>query len=764
MTNGEYQKKVQNPWQVFQEIKEERKKSKICSFTGRGPADYDKPPEKTGENLKNAEIELLVKLNGNTKGYTKEKASKNDSFATDKNSYKFNKKYTQEEDHSNEGSNFPKCYNMNNKYADFTEKRYFWSPGNIKRHDGDMDFEIKFPNHYGAQRSKTKAEFSASHLSESESMASVHDMHLEDKFDVAVPSVGQMTKTDVIRKDLNTNWAPEREKLPQHTYMKNYQGYHGMLNQIPNDFVEDIGSCVDGNRCTAIDCHCRYNQWSPFLSPIGKFNGDLRGQFEISSFDDHSNRRFVTSGLYRSPPSSGSYATSEEFEVVHWDSNVDSAFHDAHSIIGPAENKTNTADNKRESFNTAPNTPELDFAHFDGWHTAPNSPAQDADVYYFVDGQNDFDLTHSSHHKDEQNGDENMQVSYECRAVASDTQFRPDQDSHHRNPKQSVSESTLNTFTKDLLAALPRSEADKDFMPDSKPEATANDEKGGATECVPIKPPLSYFDEKPIIYSADAVEYLVDSETGEAKTCGKGSFGQVYNARFSDPSLYHIPIVVKEFDEEFTNKKEILQEAQRLMFLQDTGYVPICYGMIELSTTDRRSYGIIQEFVGDGTTLEQILWERIKMPIYCWLTIALQCCDGLARFHDKGILLNDIKSNNIITIFYGNGYVCIKYIDFGLATDMRGRSYRNTKSLDEFIYLAPEVRLGHQRTNVASDIFSLGYMLQQIHHFANVKELKFVANLCMNENPHCRIPVKAAVGVIEEQLEGLEFFNDTITD
>ena len=570
----------------------------------------------------------------------------------------------------------------------------------------------------------------------------------------------QMKRADVFSTDRNTNWTPTSESVERHQPYPT-KNYHEVSREIPYSF-EDVGSCVDGLLCNAEDCSCKRGHWSPYFSPLAKY-GLQDGIFEASVFDNLSNRRFVGAGRYRSPSSTESDPISDDFEVVKWNSKENLDFHD--ELSSNCKSRNYATNNKRDSFNTAPNSPELDLSHLDGWHTAPNTPRDDPDGFCMIDPQEDFEMSVSRNQPC--NGhDHKLVLSDECRAVASDTQVAKCPTNHNRNSKQSASETTLDTFTKDLLANLPRStKTGHDILTHPKTETNPTDasktsiRKTGATENVPTKAPVRLFNETPIIYSGEAVEYSIDSVTEKARTCGKGSFGQVYIARFSDQSLYHIPIVVKEFDKEFTSKKEILLEAQRLMYLQDTGYVPICYGMIELSAKDKRSFGIIQEFVGDGTTLEQILWDRMKMPVYNWLTIALQCCDGLARFHDKGILLNDIKSNNIIVIFYGNGYVCIKYIDFGLATDMRGRNYRNTKSLEDFVYIAPEVRLGRSRTNVASDIFSLGYMLDQIYQFADVAELKFVADLCMNDNPHCRIPVKAAVSVIEEQMEGLEIFH-----
>ena len=660
-------------------------------------------------------------------------------------------------------SNSSGCCNRNNKNVGMSLSLQFHSPE--KQSDDRMEYEIHLANMQGISPSETEASHSYDRLTANRPQG--HFQRLQEGCSRNA-SESHESQSNVFTKDLNTNWTPTFESSNGHQVCptKNYHAFQVVSNEVPLDDQcdQEVGSCVDRMWCNAIDCDCRNNQWSPFLSPFARRY--QKDSFELPiAYDNSGKRRLVDNGPYISPPGLESgLPKSEDFEVLSWDSTAESDFRATYTTFGG--NKTNKDESKTEAFNTAPNTPELDLSHLDGWHTAPNTPVTDINDFCIVDPEDVFVNMSGPASPSDQKEKQNIQLVELCRATISDSQVGNHSDSKKEKSKQSISESALNTFTSDMLADLPRCNTDEPKVEHTKLNIVPNDlKKTYATESVPINPPIRSLDESPIIYSADTVEYLVDSETGNAKTCGKGSFGQVYNARFSDPSLYHIPIVVKEFDEEFTNKKEILLEAQRLMYLQDTGYVPICYGMIELTTTDRRSYGIIQEYVGDGTTLEQILWERMKMPSYNWLTIALQCCDGLARFHDKGILLNDIKSNNIIVIFYGNGYVCIKYIDFGLASDMRGRSYKNTKSLEEFVYLAPEVRIGHSRTTVASDIFSLGYMIDQIQKYADVCELKFVVGLCMNENPHCRIPVKAAVRVIEEQMEGLDLFNnDNISD
>ena len=665
------------------------------------------------------------------------------------------------------------CYNTNNKYANMNLQ--FQSPN--RQCGDDMEYDTGFDGQSGTHRAGA-----TSSRHRYDSIPDSAPMKCFQRINESSSSIFSDMSDDQLRnrnmKNLNTNWTPTFEQKPHFCAPIN-DSTSTICNTVSRKVQlnnGNIGSCVDRMWCNAIDCGCNKNQWSPFLSPFTSKN--LKEPFdETLAYDVSYNNWFIDSGPYISPSSLEREQKLEDFEVVCWDSQTDSDYQNYHTQSDGTKNgtKNRAEEGNSEAFNTAPNTPELDLSHLDGWHTAPNTPENDSTDFciinlpeeMFVDdtstNRQEDTLTNRQEDTSPNRQEEDIQTQFAelCRATTSDSQVGNNSDCRRKKSKISTSESALDSFTTGMLADLPKCDTEQINLEKTKLETISNEiRKKYPIEPKPINAPFRLFDEIPIIYSADTVEYLVDTDTGNARTCGKGSFGQVYNARFSDPALYHIPIVVKEFDEEFTNKKEILLEAQRLMYLQDTGYVPICYGMIELDHENRRSYGIIQEYVGDGTTLEQILWERMQMPLYNWLTIALQCCDGLARFHDKGILLNDIKSNNIIIIFYGNGYVCIKYIDFGLATDMRGRSYRNTKSLEEFVYIAPEVRIGRSRTTVASDIFSLGYMLDQIKQYADVCELKFVIELCMQDKAHCRIPVKAAIRLIEEQMEGLNMFND----
>ena len=80
--------------------------------------------------------------------------------------------------------------------------------------------------------------------------------------------------------------------------------------------------------------------------------------------------------------------------------------------------------------------------------------------------------------------------------------------------------------------------------------------------------------------------------------------------------------------------------------------------------------------------------------------------------HDKGILHNDIKSDNILVDLRPND-VRIYFIDFGQATFRSGGILHFDEGDDSEDYLAPEVCSG-LKSSPESDIYSLGVIFCDI--------------------------------------------------
>ena len=448
------------------------------------------------------------------------------------------------------------------------------------------------------------------------------------------------------------------------------------------------------------------------------------------------------------------------FELLEWEGDNQSV-QDATKVVDDTDNTSPkeieaeiSQTNDRVHTTVDPSSIETQAVANEGFCTAPSSPGSMTHDYYVVDNNYDVsnDQTTTGSYHAEKNIDgsaetdklTNAQRCEDSNTVNISTETNTNEVCQSIDPVVTLGDATECEESAEIACHI---ENNEQRNTNNYYYAPANSQSWVRNSRILVLDTPPFIPVKSINYEGDPV-------SGEAEVVGRGSFGIVYKARFSDPMFAHLPVVVKEFDEEFSNAKEIIQEAQRLFYLQDTGYVPVCYGLLCYGPVNHQKFGIVQELVGTGLTLEQMLWDRYELPITFWFEIALQSCDGLAAFHDKGILLNDIKTNNII-LELGRKSLRIRYIDFGLATDMRGKRYKNTKSLEDFLYLAPEVRVHGGITTIASDVFSLGFMIQQIKKYSGLYELSTVAGLCMDVDPTMRIPVRGASSLIRDQMIGL---------
>lgn len=88
-------------------------------------------------------------------------------------------------------------------------------------------------------------------------------------------------------------------------------------------------------------------------------------------------------------------------------------------------------------------------------------------------------------------------------------------------------------------------------------------------------------------------------------------------------------------------------------------------------------------------------------------------------------------------LFLTAGRKIIRYIDVGMATYKQGLTFQLPQDqMSKYNFLAPEVREG-ARTTTRSDIYSLGYMLEQMCRMADstLGGLRKLVARCMEKNP-----------------------------
>lgn len=117
----------------------------------------------------------------------------------------------------------------------------------------------------------------------------------------------------------------------------------------------------------------------------------------------------------------------------------------------------------------------------------------------------------------------------------------------------------------------------------------------------------------------------------------------------------------------------------------------------------KQNFFISYEFL-DGKTLKDFLDERGKLSPTEAINYMLQILDATKHIHNRDVIHNDLKPDNISMFYDGN----IKILDFGIATHI-GEEI-DQKANASIAYAAPEV-LRNKQFSVQSDIYSLGIIL-----------------------------------------------------
>ncbi len=117
-----------------------------------------------------------------------------------------------------------------------------------------------------------------------------------------------------------------------------------------------------------------------------------------------------------------------------------------------------------------------------------------------------------------------------------------------------------------------------------------------------------------------------------------------------------------------------------------------------------------------GKTSQDVLTAHGQMPLETVVDIFIQCADGLAHAHEKGVYHRDIKPSNIVLLQEENiGPGSIRILDFGIAkiASNSTQTQELTKTgmvIGSPLYMSPEQSIG-KRMDARTDIYSLGCVL-----------------------------------------------------
>lgn len=195
---------------------------------------------------------------------------------------------------------------------------------------------------------------------------------------------------------------------------------------------------------------------------------------------------------------------------------------------------------------------------------------------------------------------------------------------------------------------------------------------------------------------------------------GKGAMGMVFKARqrvidrFVALKVLHPHLLSKEI-----NKKRFEFEARAASSLQHPNLIIIH----DFGTSPRGRPFLVMDYI-EGPSLQEVLTEQRCLSMEAFLSVFVQCCQGLSHAHKRGVVHRDLKPSNI-RLAAGDkpNEVIVKVLDFGIAkvASREGEDQRLTRTGDIIgspLYMSPEQCRG-ESLDGRSDIYSLGCMMYQ---------------------------------------------------
>jgi len=204
---------------------------------------------------------------------------------------------------------------------------------------------------------------------------------------------------------------------------------------------------------------------------------------------------------------------------------------------------------------------------------------------------------------------------------------------------------------------------------------------------------------------------------------GQGGFASIYEAK---DILLNRRVAIKELSLEKgadeKNLKRFVQEA-RATALDHPNVVTI-YG---LRMHEKRFY-MIMEYLSGGT-LRELVDTHGKLPVEDAIRLTIGICDGLAKFHAKGIIHRDIKAENILLTADHRP----KVADLGIAhvPESAGGLLKTQAGFQPgtLLYSSPE-QLRGEKLDPRSDVYQVGELLYYMlkgEHYINLKQLEQLA-------------------------------------
>lgn len=211
----------------------------------------------------------------------------------------------------------------------------------------------------------------------------------------------------------------------------------------------------------------------------------------------------------------------------------------------------------------------------------------------------------------------------------------------------------------------------------------------------------------------------------------------------------------------------MVHEAALMTHLNDTGSTPYCYGLLPLTASSSMSgvstAALVMDVAGGDPKWPCLNLENFirrmkgKLSVKVWKELFIHMCEQIHKIHKSGIIINDIKEENMLVIRTGVDQYAIKMIDFGsskygnynfpIDPKLTREEFR-----EEYSHVAPEIYM-EARVNEITDVFSLSSILCDAGRFLNLDYLVFVGMKCGRTDPSMRPDIMTVINMLSDMEE-----------
>jgi len=199
---------------------------------------------------------------------------------------------------------------------------------------------------------------------------------------------------------------------------------------------------------------------------------------------------------------------------------------------------------------------------------------------------------------------------------------------------------------------------------------------------------------------------LLDDRYEITEIIGVGGMAYVYKAYDTiDDRIVAVKILKKEYlhNEEFSRRFK--NESRAIAILSHANIVRV----IDVGFGEELQY-IVMEYI-DGITLKEYIEQQKTLQWKEVVHFIVQILHALQHAHDKGIVHQDVKPQNIMLLSDGT----IKVTDFGIARFSRvsATPEQGDKAIGSVHYISPE-QARAEITDEKADIYSVGVMMYEM--------------------------------------------------